>query len=194
MLIGLTGQIGSGKSEIAKYLREKGATVIEADEIGRQVVEQSGELLGQLISVFGSDILDGQGHLDRAKLASLAFATPEDKAKLDALVHPLLLSELASQVAAAEPENNLVLIDAALLLDWGLGERVEQVWVVEASEETRLKRLAHRGFDEADARARQSVQLSAEEFRAQATLLIDNNGSPSDLHQQLDKILSSLSG
>lgn len=194
MLIGLTGQIGAGKSTVAEILAGLGAKIVDADLIGRKVVEASGEMFGQLIAAFGSDILSADGSLDRSKLAELAFHDDQSKAKLNELVHPHLLSALHEQVNAFDPTNNLVVIDAALLLEWGLDTQVDEVWVVESDEIQRLSRLIERGFTEADALARQKAQLSAEQFRAKATRLITNNGSRVELELAISEIITQISG
>lgn len=194
MLIGLTGQIGAGKSTVAEILAGHGVKIVDADLIGRKVVEASGEMFGQLIAAFGSDILSTDGSIDRSKLAELAFHDDQSKAKLNKLVHPRLLSALHEQVKAFDPANNLVIIDAALLLDWGLDAKVDEVWVVEADEIQRLSRLIERGFTESDALARQKTQLSAEQFRAKATRLITNNGSRSELETAISEIITQISG
>ena len=193
MLIGLTGQIGAGKSTVAEILTTHGALVVDADLIGREVVESSGELFGQLIATFGSDILSPEGTLDRTKLAEIAFKDDESKAKLNKLVHPHLLLALYARVKELDPTNNLVVIDAALLLDWGLDNSVDEVWVVESDEIQRLSRLIDRGFTEADALARQKAQPSAEEFREKATRLIANNTSRDDLAVTISQLIKQIS-
>ena len=193
MLIGLTGQIGAGKSTVAEILTTHGALVVDADLIGREVVESSGELFGQLIATFGSDILSPEGTLDRTKLAEIAFKDDESKAKLNKLVHPHLLLALYARVKELDPTNNLVVIDAALLLDWGLDSSVDEVWVVESDEIQRLSRLIDRGFTEADALARQKAQPSAEEFREKATRLIANNTSRDDLAVTISQLIKQIS-
>ena len=194
MLIGLTGQIGAGKSTVAEILIMHNARIVDADLIGREVVESSGELFGQLIAAFGSDILSPEGSLDRARLAELAFRDEPSKAKLNELVHPHLLAALHTQAQEYDPAKNLVVIDAALLLDWGLETEVDEVWVVESDEIKRLSRLIDRGFTESDALARQKVQPSAEQFRAKATRLIENNGSRADLEAAVSDIIRQISG
>lgn len=194
MLIGLTGQIGAGKSTVAEILARHGALIVDADTIGREVVESSGDLLGQLIASFGSDILSADGQLDRAKLAEVAFHDEQSKKKLNELVHPHLLARLHEQVKAFDPDKNLVVIDAALLLDWGLETTVDEVWVVQADEIQRLSRLIEGGFTEADALARQKAQPSAEQFRKKATRLIANNGSRTELEAAISEIINLISG
>ena len=189
MLIGLTGQIGAGKSAVARILATFGAVIIDADQIGRQVVEQSPKLLEELVEVFGADILDAEGHLIRSRLAALAFETDENRAQLNTLIHPHLLRELRDRIQQFHIQDQLVVVDAALLLEWGLQHEVDRVWVVQADEKVRLTRLVERGLSEADARARQALQGSAEWFSEQADLVIDNNGDLESLQITLEKIL-----
>jgi dephospho-CoA kinase len=181
MVIGLTGQIGSGKTTVAGFLGEMGAVVIDADQIGRQVVEQSLALLGQLRAEFGETIVDEAGGLRREHLAELAFATEERKARLNALVHPHLLKELRRQVKQAVGEVELVVVDAALLLEWNLDSEMDQTWVIHASEKTRLERLKARGMSRPDAVARQKGQASESVFRERADHVIENNGTLDEL-------------
>ena len=190
MLIGLTGQIGAGKSAVADILESRGALVIDADQIGRRVVEDSFSLRRRLVSEFGTDILTDIGELDRKKLAKLAFASPGARAKLNSLVHPYLLRELGKQVKSALRFSKLVVIDAALLLEWGLDDDVDQVWVVHASQDNRLSRLEARGISREDALARQKLQLSSSEFRRRADVIIENDDSIDDLRKQVDRELA----
>jgi len=193
-LIGLTGQIGAGKSAVADLLKQNGAILIDADLIGRQVVEGTGKILGQLIRIFGPVILAEDGQLDRSKLAELAFATEESKALLDKIVHPHLLVELGRQIEAGMTGNSkLVVVDASLLLDWGLEAEMDEVWVVEADEKIRFERLQGRGMSTADALARQAVQPTGEQFHQAADRLIDNNSSLEAVTAQVAEILKTSS-
>ena len=185
MVIGLTGQIGSGKSTAAKMLAGMGAAVIDADQIGRDVVENSPGLLRQLVAAFGTEILDRRGKLKRRKLAALAFVDAESRDRLNRLVHPHLLRELRRQVKAAARKNRVVVIDAALLLYWGMDKEVDLVLVVHAGRDIRLERLRARGISPEDARAREKAQLPYSEFRTRADRLILNNGSPDDLKRKV---------
>ncbi|UCD64043.1 MAG: dephospho-CoA kinase [Candidatus Zixiibacteriota bacterium] len=189
MVIGITGQIGSGKSTAAKFFKSHGAAVIDADRIGRQVVEGSRALLKQLVKSFGAEILTRLGNLSRKKLASLAFNDERSKRKLNRIVHPYLLKELNRQLAALSRQYEIVVIDAALLLDWNLDRLVDIVILVHASEKLRLGRLARRGISKADARARQKRQLTYAQYRARADFVVFNNDTPQKLHSKLRKIL-----
>ncbi|MDX9856874.1 MAG: dephospho-CoA kinase [candidate division Zixibacteria bacterium] len=184
MVIGLTGQIGSGKSTAARILASFGARVIDADLIGREVVEQSAELRRRLARVFGKDVVDSRGRLIRKKLAVRAFATGASRDKLNMIVHPHLLRRLRSRIRE-EQKRGPVVIDAALLLYWGMDREVDVTLVIHAGLETRLKRLQARGIQPGDAKARQRAQLPYAEFRTRADRVILNNGTPSDLRRKL---------
>jgi dephospho-CoA kinase len=185
MIIGLTGQIGAGKSTAAEILKTFGAFVINADDIGRTVVEKSVPLRRNLVKTFGPTILDRKGNLNRRKLASLAFATPEATAKLNGLVHPPLIKLLESQIKAAAKKYPVVIIDAALLLQWPLYKKLNQIVLITAPEKNRLKRMTDRGISLTDARARQAVQPSANAMRQAAHVVIPNNGTAADLAGKL---------
>jgi dephospho-CoA kinase len=189
MLVGLTGQIGAGKTTAANILKKLGAVVIDADRIGREVVEKSAPLLRNLVQAFGRDILDKKGRLNRKKLASLAFRTRETHARLNELVHPYLLRELRQRMRQALKENELVVIDAALLLDWDLDKEMDLVLVIHTSLAKRLARLAARGITRKDALARQKAQLPFSEFQKRADRVILNNGTRADLARKVRKFL-----
>lgn len=184
MVIGLTGQIGAGKSTAARILAELGATVIDADKIGHDVVARSASLRKQLASAFGRDIFAADGKLRRKRLAARAFASKDTRDRLNRLVHPHLLKELRRQVARARKKGPVV-IDAALLLDWGMDRETDLVLVIHAGRETRFRRAEKRGFSSADIRARQRAQLLFREFRRRADRVILNNGSEADLRRKL---------
>jgi dephospho-CoA kinase len=174
MIIGLTGQIGAGKTSAALMFAELGAVVVDADRIGRDVVEQSHALRKKLVKAFGPEIADGKGNIRRRRLASLAFRDTASRDKLNRLVHPYLLKELRQQVRAVD-RNRLVVIDAALLLHWAMDREVDFVLVIHAGLETRLKRLRERGITREDALARQRAQLPFAEFQTRADRVILNN-------------------
>jgi len=190
MLAGLTGQIGAGKSTAAAILKSFGAAVIDADRIGREVVESSAELRRQLAETFGPEALNRDGSLNRAEVARRAFADESSRRKLNALVHPYLLHELRRQMASLARTHDVVVIDAALLLEWNLDREMDEVLVVTATQSTRLDRLAARGFSREDALARQSQQLSAAEYKSRATRIVPNDGTEADLRSVLQQIWS----
>ena len=191
MLIGLTGQIGAGKTSAAKILAELGATVVDADLIGREVVEQSSALRKRLVKAFGPKISDARGHIRRQQLASVAFRDRASRDKLNRLVHPYLLKDLRRQVGAAG-RNRLVVIDAALLLYWAMDREVDFVLVIHAGLEIRLKRLRARGISREDALARQRAQLSFREFQNRADRVILNNQTPTALRRKVTDLISKI--
>ncbi len=135
-------------------------------------------LLKKLARRFGPDIIDYGGRLKRKLLARRAFASDDSRDALNALVHPYLLRELRKQVRANEQAGRIVVIDAALLLDWDLDREIDATLVIHASREERIRRLVERGIDRADALARMKCQLPFAEYRRRASRLILNNKSP----------------
>lgn len=194
LLIGLTGGIGSGKSTVAVMLRDQGIRVVDADQIAREVVEPGQPALAELVEVFGQDILNDDGSLNRRELANRAFATEEATNALNAITHPRIEQETQRQfdLAAAEKENFLV-YDMPLLVERGLHEEMDMVIVVHTDIEERVRRLVeHRGLDEDDVRRRMSHQVDDVTRLASADVLIDNNGSVDHLRKQVDDFLATL--
>ena len=187
MLIGLTGQIGAGKSTAAATMARLGAVVIDADQIGREVVERSNALKRKLVLAFGPEIIDAHGQVRRKKLAALAFADRKAKTTLNSLVHPYLLKELQSRVNIILRAGRVVIIDAALLLDWDMDREVDFVLVIHASRAERLKRLKSKGVSPEDALARERAQLPYREFQKRADRVILNNGTPRDLERKISE-------
>jgi len=187
MIIGLTGQIGAGKSTAARTMARLGAAVIDADRIGHEVVERSTALRRKLVRAFGSEIIDARGQVRRKKLAVLAFADRRAKATLNALVHPYLLKELRRRVRGPLRANSVVVIDAALLLYWHMDREVDFVLVIHASRAERLMRLKSKGLSSEDALARERAQLPYREFRKRADRVILNNGTPRDLERKISE-------
>ncbi|MEU8120013.1 dephospho-CoA kinase [Spirillospora sp. NPDC049024] len=190
--VGLTGGIGSGKSEVSKRLREHGAVVIDADMIAREVVEPGTPGLAAVVAEFGEDVLLPSGALDREKVGRVVFADPDRLAALNAIVHPLV-GERMQELMDAAPADAVVVYDVPLLAENGLAGMYDEVVVVDAPEEVQLDRLvARRGMTEEDARARMANQASREERRAVATRVIDNSGSLADLKSQVDALWEAL--
>jgi dephospho-CoA kinase len=186
-MVGLTGGIGAGKSTVAALLVARGAVVVDADAIARQVVEPGSETLDQLVEHFGPDILRADGVLDREALAARAFVSEESKKALEAITHPAIGAEFLRQVAAA-PEDAVVVHDVPLLVESKRGTDYAAVIVVEAPREVRLARLEARGIKRADAERRMAAQASDEERRAVATWVVDNSGDFAALEAQVDRI------
>ncbi|MGY1650416.1 dephospho-CoA kinase [Geodermatophilus sp. SYSU D01119] len=184
--IGLTGGIGSGKSTVAALLAARGAVVVDADRIAREVVEPGTPGLAAVVGAFGPGVRTADGALDRAALASIVFADPEARARLDGIVHPLVRAR-AQEVVARAPEDAVVVQDVPLLVETGQAGQYDLVLVVEADLETRVARLLLRGLTEEDARARIAAQATDEQRRAVADVVLDNSGTPDALAAQVER-------
>ncbi|SFN24839.1 dephospho-CoA kinase [Actinomadura madurae] len=190
--VGLTGGIGSGKSEVSARLERHGALVIDADKIAREVVEPGTPGLAAVVAEFGEEVLLPSGALDREKVGKIVFTDPERLAALNAIVHPLV-GERMRQLMEAAPEDAVVVYDVPLLTENGLADMYDEVVVVDAPEETQLDRLvARRGMTEEDARARMANQATREARRAVATHVIENNGTLDALKTQVDALWKAL--
>ena len=187
LVVGLTGGIGSGKSTVAAMLARRGAVVIDADAIAREVVEPGSPALAALVERFGPDILDAGGSLDRKALAARAFADEESRKALEAITHPAIGEEFLRRISDA-PEGSVVIHDVPLLVEGGMAARYAAVIVVEAPRDVRLDRLEQRGIDRADAEARMAAQASDAERREVATWIVDNSGDLDGLEEQVDAI------
>jgi dephospho-CoA kinase len=184
--IGLTGGIGSGKSTVARLLAERGAVIVDADAIAREVVRPGTPGLAAVAQAFGAAILAADGSLDRPALAAVVFADTEQRAKLDGIVHPLVRAR-ATELAAAAPPDAVLVNDVPLLAETGQASSYDLVVVVEADAETRVARLVQRGLTAEDARARIAVQATDEQRRAIADVVLDNSGTPEQLAAQVER-------
>jgi dephospho-CoA kinase len=184
--IGLTGGIGSGKSTVSRLLAGRGAVIVDADVIAREVVEPGTPGLAAVVDAFGSEVLTADGALDRPALAAVVFGDPEARRRLDAIVHPLVRGR-ATEITAAAPPDAVVVNDVPLLVETGQAAAYDLVLVVEADPETRVARLVQRGLTEEDARARMAAQATDEQRRAVADVVVDNSGTPDQLESQVDR-------
>jgi dephospho-CoA kinase len=187
--IGLTGGIGSGKSTVAALLAQHGARVVDADRIAREVVEPGTPGLAAVVAEFGGGVLTGDGALDRPALAGLVFGDPAARARLDAVVHPLVRARAAELVAAA-PADAVVVQDVPLLVETGQAGSYDLVLVVETDLETRVARLVDRGLTAEDARARIASQATDEQRRAVADVVLRNDGDRDALAAQVERFWS----
>jgi dephospho-CoA kinase len=189
VMAALTGGIGSGKSTVAELLARRGAVLVDADVIAREVVEPGTPALAALVDRFGSGILAGDGTLDRAGLARVAFADDESRAALEAITHPAINDEFTRRLREAAPDA-IVICDVPLLVESTQAQArgYEIVIVVEAPPDVRLRRLERRGVPRDDAGRRMAAQASDEERRAMATYVIDNGGDLAALESQVDSV------
>jgi len=194
--IGLTGGIGSGKSSVARRLAEHGAIVVDADVIARAVVEPGTAGLDAVVEAFGAGLLNSDGTLDRAAMASLVFTDPTKRALLEGIVHPLVAAESARIISAA-PEDAIVVYDIPLLAEFAgtARDRTQEfdvIIVVEAPAELRLDRLVQRGLTSEDAVARIQSQASDEQRREIADVVVINDDSLEVLGAAIDDLWDEL--
>lgn len=194
LTVGLTGGIGSGKSEVTRLLAAKGAAVVDADLVAREVVEPGTPGLEQVVAEFGPEVLRPDGSLDRPRLGSLVFADPARLQRLNAIVHPLIGERTAELVGQAQASGVAVLVhDVPLLVESGLAEAYEVVVVVAAAPSTQLERLTrNRGLTREEAEQRIAAQAPLADKLAVATHVIRNDGSLKDLGDQVDRLWDEL--
>ncbi|MGH8016350.1 MAG: dephospho-CoA kinase, partial [Candidatus Zixiibacteriota bacterium] len=159
--------------------------VINADNIGREVVENNRVLLKKLARTFGQDLLTSAGILKRKRVAQIAFASQKNKRRLDQLVHPFLLKSLRDSIKRFARNHEVIVIDAALLLDWNLDQVADKVLLIHSGFKKRLIRLQKRGMNISDIKARQKWQLSYDEFRRRSDKVILNNSTKSDFEKKV---------
>lgn len=190
--IGLTGGIGSGKSEVARRLAARGAVVIDADRIAREVVEPGTPGLARVVATFGEGVLRPDGSLNREKLGAIVFADPDKLASLNAIVHPLVGERVARAQSEADADA-IVVYDVPLLAENKLAPMYDVVIVVDAPDEVRIARLAeHRGMPEQDAKARIAAQASRSSRLAVADLVIPNDGPLDELEARVAEVWQEL--
>jgi len=188
LLIGLTGGIGSGKSTVSALLAAKGAVIIDADAITRELQRPGTEVLAAMVERFGEQILTPDGALDRQAMADLVFNDPAALKDLGAIVHPAVGVEIHRRLEAERDSSNLVVLDVPLLVESGRDDMAALV-VVDVDPEVAVARLVeHRGMREDDVRARMGRQVARDERLAKADLVIDNSGTPEDLSAQVDEL------
>ena len=188
ILVGLTGGIGSGKSTISSLLEGKGAIIIDADAIVREVQLPGSPVLTELAEKFGSHVLAPDGSLDRQAVANIVFTDPDALKALNAIVHPAVGKEMNRRMIEQRTTDHVVVLDIPLLTE-NPREGLQGKIVVDVPVEVQVERLVKfRGFDEADARARISRQSTREQRLATADFVVDNSGDLADLQPQIDKL------
>lgn len=194
ILVGLTGNIGSGKSTVARLFAERGATIIDADVLARRAVEPGTLGLRRLVEHWGDQILSPDGALDRAALRHIVFEAPEELERLNAIVHPEVerLRDAEFQAAVARGER-VVVYDVPLLFERHLADRFDVIVLVDAPRPLRLERLVRdRNLREDEAMTMIAAQMPAELKRARADFIIDNDSSLADLEERAGEVWESL--
>jgi dephospho-CoA kinase len=190
--VGLTGGIGSGKSEVSRRLVSLGAVLVDADAVAREVVEPGTPGLAAVVGEFGEEILRPDGALDRDRLGAIVFADDQRRERLNAIVHPLV-GERMQELVEDAPAGAIVVYDVPLLTENDLAGLYDLVVVVDAPVEEQVRRLTElRGMTEEAARARIAVQATRERRRAVADRVIDNSGTIESLAAQVDDLWAEL--
>jgi len=194
-VVGLTGGIGAGKSTVASLLAELGAEVIDADRIGHQAYRPGSEGFARVVEAFGPGVVGADGAIDRRALGALVFADPAARARLDALVHPLIAAEVGRRIVAARAEGfaRPLVVEAAILLEAGWSPLVDRVWVVSTRRENAIARvMTARGMTRAEVERRLDAQMSDAERRRHADLVLENDDSPAALRAAVEAAWRSL--
>ncbi|MEO8424433.1 MAG: dephospho-CoA kinase [Actinomycetota bacterium] len=193
LLVGLTGGIGSGKSTVADLLAERGAIVIDADDLARRAVALGTDGFDRVVEAFGRETLGPDGDIDRAKLAEVVFTDPERLRQLEAIVHPEVARQLAEAIEPYRDTDRVIVYGVPLLAERGLAEGFDVIVVVVADVDRRIERLLRdRGMTADEVRARVAAQLSDEERARVADVLLDNDGDPERLIPQVNKLWADL--
>jgi dephospho-CoA kinase len=188
MLIGLTGKMGSGKSTVARLFQSWGVTVISADRIGWEVLKMP--LIEEaLAEEFGKGILDGDGHIVRKTLGRAAFERRDRLDALNRITHPPLLALLQEELKRRAREKRVVLLDAALIVEWGIVDWFDKVIVIVCSEKEKVARLVRSGMDRGDAERRLFYQVPDEERVKYGDYVIDNSGTLEELEKKARDVL-----
>ena len=189
ILVALTGGIGAGKSTVSQWLAARGAVIIDADAIVRDLQRAPSPMLDELAARFGPEIIRPDGELDRPAMAAIAFNDDSALADLNGIVHPAVRAEIARRIAAEAETDRVVVLDTPLMDVRPDGRDVAAVVVVDVPIETAVERLVtSRGMDEADARARIAKQIGRDERLAKADRVIDNSGDVEALERQLEDL------
>lgn len=195
LILGLTGGIATGKSTVSSMLRERGAVIIDADQVSREVVEPGSVGLDLIRKRFGDQMIDQEGKLNRTALGLLIFHDEQARKELNQLLHPLIIEQMQShtkQIQLDKP-NAIIIWDVPLLIEESLTRFVEKVIVVYIPEELQLIRLMERNhLTKEEAQARMDSQLSIEEKKHFANYLIDNSGSIHNTERQVDHLWNCL--
>lgn len=194
-IIGLTGGVGSGKTQILEYLNNKyGATICQTDALGKKLQKKGGQCYEDIVRHFGEEILDEKGELNREKLANIVFQNVEQLSVLNGIVHPAVKDEVRRIIAKEERKNtNLLIVESAILVEDHYEELCDELWYVYVKDEIRKKRLLYsRGYEPGKVDSIIASQPSKEIYMQHCDRVIDNNGVFAETQMQLDQIIADL--
>jgi dephospho-CoA kinase len=186
-IIGLTGGIGSGKSTISQFLKELGAAVYDLDKIGHDVIQKNGAAYQEVTKAFGDKILAADGEIDRAVLGKVVFNNPEALKRLNGIVHPCIDRQIDEIIKSIQRSHSQVVVfEAAAMLEAGRAWQADEIWVVTAPEDTVIQRIKNRpGYDKDVARSRIHSQMTNVERLKKADVVINNDGTAEDLKNKV---------
>ena len=190
IVIGLTGGIGSGKSEVSRMLRELGAEIIDADRVGHEAYLPNTETYDRVVAEFGEEILQANGEIDRKRLGARVFAEPGARERLNAIMHPRMYAMIEERIQRLRERGaTAVVLDAAILIEAGWVSLVDEVWVVTAPEETVVQRIGQRnGLPAEQVRQRIRAQIAPGERARQAAVVIDNSRGLEELDTRVREV------
>jgi dephospho-CoA kinase len=193
-VVGLTGGIGTGKSTFAALLLERGAQVIDADALGRDALRPGAPAWHSVVAQFGQEVLvHSTMEIDRKRVAELVFNNPEALKALNAIVHPIIFKAVADELDRLRSSDEIVVLDAALIVDTALANICDVVIVMNSADEERIRRLQRdRGMSLADIRARMTSQSDQQVLLRGADLVVGNDGTPEDLAREADRVWARL--
>lgn len=189
LTVGLTGGLASGKSTLGRWLAEAGFEVVDADTVVAELYRPTGPGTRAVETLFGTEMLDRHGAVDRAKLADRVFADGLSRRRLEEAIHPLVRHQFQSIAAAS---NGVAVLEVPLLVEAGMADDFDLVITVEADAETRLRRAVERGLDEAEARARIAAQASESLRRAAADIVIENASDLESFQRQAEALVEEI--
>jgi dephospho-CoA kinase len=190
VIVGITGGIGSGKSTVSQMLSAKGAAVIDADKLGHELFRPNTDAWHEVVAAFGRGILDHDDEIDRASLADLVFSDPAALDRLNNIMHPRIRRVVEGKIEDFRTQGfKVVVVEAALLIEAGWIDLVDQVWVVAAPEAEAVHRLcSQKGFTEAQAVARIRSQMSPAERAKHAHRVVENDSSLDALDERVERL------
>jgi len=195
LIVGLTGGVASGKTAVSEVLKEEGADIIDADQIARELVQPHGPAWNKLVRTFGEEILQGDGSIDRKKLADRVFVDPNQRKLLNQILHPLITEEMdrrTREIGQKNPEA-IVVIDAPLLIEVGYHRRADKVMVVVSTQAEQIERLKVRdGINSEEALRILSSQMPVEEKVKLADFVIRNEGSLAEVRERAKEVFREL--
>ena len=195
-VIGLTGGIGSGKSTVSQFLRELGAVLIDADQVGHEAYQPNTETWREVVAAFGEQILTPDGEIDRRELGGIVFGDAELLARLNLIMHPRMYEMMKAQIEEYRQRGaDVVVLEAAVLLEAGWTPLVDEVWVTVAPESTVVERTRERtGLSEEQVLARIRSQMSSEERAKRADVVVNNDGTQDELKAKVKELWEGIRG